>query len=171
MTETETATASRSIGPILALFWGSILVSLVLPWSLFALFEVSAHRRTVPEAFRYLRLHFFAPGYNYFLVGVLSAGPFVVCAVFLLLHLGWHKRMPPAQYSRRLAGVLGSLILMFGVNFWTHLSALMYPDAQGALAYFFLPYIQLVLLPLGYGMGRLVLAFIHIIRGSDDEPA
>ena len=97
------------------------------------LFEVSAHRRTILEAFRYLSLHFFAPGYQYFLVGVLSAGPFVICAVFLLLHLGWNDRLQPAQFSRRLAGVLGSLILMFGVSFWTHLSALMHPDAQGAL--------------------------------------
>jgi hypothetical protein len=168
---TETATASRSAGPILALFWGSILVSLALPWALYALFEVSAHRRTVAEAVKYLSLHFFAPGYHYFLVGVLSAAPFVVCALFLLFHLGWPRRMPPAQYSRRMAGVLGGLILMFGVNFWTHLSALMYPDAQGVFAYFFLPYIQLVLLPMGYGMGRLILAFLHIVRGSEDEAA
>jgi hypothetical protein len=156
---------------ILTLFWGSILLSLALPWGLLALFEVSAHRRTMWDAFRHVSLHFFAPGYHYFLVGVLSAAPFVVCTVFLLLHLGWNDQLTPAQYSRRMAGVLGSLILMFGVNFWTHLSALLYPDIQGTLVYFFLPYIVLVLIPLGYGIGRLVMAFIILIHGGEAEPA
>jgi hypothetical protein len=161
----------RSPGLILALFWGSLVLSLALPWGLLALFEVSAHRRTIGEAFRYLSLHFFAPGYHYFLLGLLSAGPFAVCAVFLLLHLGWDNQLRPARFSRRLAGVLGSLILMFGVSFWAHLSALMHPDGQGALVYFFLPSILLVLLPLGYGLGRLVLAFIHIVSPREEEPA
>ena len=161
---------SRPIGLILSLYWGSILLSLTLPWGLLALFEVSAHRRTVAEAFRHLSLLFFAPGYHYFLIGVLSAAPFVVCAVFLLFHLGWNDHLDPAQFSRRLAGIFGSLILMFGVNFWTHLSALLYPDAQGALVYFFLPYVLLVLMPLGYGAGRLILAFATMIRRHDGEP-
>lgn len=168
MTDT---TPSRPTVLILFLFWGSILLSLTLPWGLLALFEVSAHRRTVAEAVKHLSLHFFAPGYNYYLVGLLSAAPFVVCAVFLLFHLGWNDRLEAAQYSRRMAGILGSLILMFGVNFWTHLSALLYPDAQGALVYFFLPYVLLVLIPLGYGLGRLVLAFVHLIRHGDGESA
>lgn len=168
---TENVPASRRTGLILSLFWGSIFLSLTLPWGLLALFEVSAHRRTVGEAFKHLSLHFFAPGYHYFLVGVLSAAPFVACAVFLLFHLGWNEAIDAPRFSRRLAGVLGSLILMFGVNFWTHLSALMYPDAQGALVFFFLPYVLLVLIPLGYGIGRLMLAFVTTIRRPDGEPA
>lgn len=168
---TDSGAPHRAAGLILTLFWGSIGLSLALPWALLVLFEVSAHRRTILDAFRYLHLHFFAPGYHYFLVGLLSTGPFMLCAVFLLLHLGWNDRLQPAQFSRRLAGVLGSLILMFGVSFWTHLSALMHPDAQGALVYFFLPSILFVLLPLGYGLGRLILAFIHIVRPRDEESA
>jgi hypothetical protein len=73
---------------IVLLYWGSILLSLTLPWLLLTLFEVSAHRRTLREALRHVQLHLFAPGYNYFQVGVLSAAPFVACAVFLLCHLG-----------------------------------------------------------------------------------
>lgn len=168
---TDEPSSSRPAGIILALYWGSLLFSLTLPWGLLTLFEISAHRRTAGEAFRYLTLHFFAPGYNYFLVGALSAAPFVVCAVFLLFHLGWNDRLEPAQRSRRMAGILGSLILMTGVTFWTHLSALMYPDAQGALVYFFLPYVLLVVIPLGYGVGRLILAFMTMIRRNDGEPA
>ena len=154
---------------ILSLFWGCILLSLMLPWGLLTLFEVSAHRRTLGEALRHVTLHFFAPGHHYYLVGLLSAAPFMVCAVFLLFHL--NDQVQPAQFSRRLSGVLGSLVLMFGIAFWTHLSALLYPDAQGALVYFFLPYILVVLIPLGYAMGRLFHAFLHLIRRGDGEPA
>jgi hypothetical protein len=166
---TDLPRAARSPLLVFVLFWGSILFSLTLPWVVQVLFEVSAHRRTVMEAFRHVSLHFFSPGYHYFLVGLLSAAPFTVCAVFLLFHL--NGNLEPPQFSRRLSGVVGSLVLMFGVNFWTHLSALLYPDAQGALVYFFLPYILLVLIPLGYGIGRLVLGFIHLIRRGDEELA
>ena len=156
---------------ILFLYWGSILLSLTLPWILLLLFEVSAHRRTLPEALRYVRLHMFAPGFHYFLVGVLSAAPFAVCAVFLLCHLGWNPDLDRVRYARRLAGVAGFLILMFGVSFWTHLSALMYPDAQGALVYLFLPFILLILIPLGYGAGRLAMILAGLIRHDDEESA
>lgn len=168
---TDQPPQTRPSGPILFLYWGSMLLSLALPWGLLTVFEVSAHRRTVAEAVKHLRLHFFAPGYHYFLIGLLSAAPFMVCAVFLLFHLGTNARLSPAQFSGRRAGVLGSLMLMFGVSFWTHLSALMYPDAQGALVYLFLPYVLLVLIPIGYGLGRLALAFIHLIRPGDAELA
>ena len=159
----------RSPWLVLSLFWGSILLSLMLPWGLLTLFEVSAHRRTLGEALRHVTLHFFAPGHHYYLIGLLSAAPFMACAVFLLFHL--NDQVSPAQFSRRLSGVLGSLVLMFGIAFWTHLSALLYPDAQGALVYFFLPYILVVLIPLGYAMGRLFQAFIHLIRRGDVEPS
>lgn len=152
---------------VLSLFWGSVLASLTLPWLLLMLFELSAHRRTLPEALTYLQLHFFAPGYQYFLVGLLSAAPFAVCAAFLLLHLGWNPDVPRSQYARRLAGVVGSLTLMLGTSFWTHVSALLYPDAQGALAYSFLPYILLVLIPLGYAAGRAIFAFAGLLRPGD----
>ncbi|ALA57520.1 hypothetical protein [Nitrospira moscoviensis] len=159
---------SRPATLILTLFWGSLLLSLTLPWGLLTLFEVSAHRRTMTEALKHVHLHFFAPGYQYFLVGLLSAAPFAVCAVFLLFHLGWRPLDRP-RFVRRLAGVSGSLLLMLGISFWTHLSALMYPDAQGALVYLFLPYILLVLIPLGYGIGRLIIAFIRIVRPSETD--
>lgn len=168
---TDEPSPSRPTRLILSLYWGSILMNLTLPWGLLALFEISAHRRTVGEAFRHLSLHFFAPGYHYFLVGVLSAAPFIPCGVFLLFHLGWNDRLESAQRSRRMAGILGSLLLMLGVNFWTHLSALLYPDAQSTLVYFFLPYVLLVLIPLGYGIGRAILRVAKVIRPDDGEPA
>jgi hypothetical protein len=168
---TETPTTLRPARSILSLYWGSIVLSLTLPWILLVLFEVSAHRRALHDALRHVRLHLFAPGYHYFLVGVLSAAPFAAGAIFLLFHLGWNATLEPARFSRRLAGVWGSLILMFGVSFWTHLSALMYPDAQGALVYAFLPFILLVLIPLGYGAGRLAIFLVSLIRRDEEEPA
>ena len=167
----EKPTTSRPAWLILLLYWGSMLLSLTLPWILLMLFEVSAHRRSLLEAFRHVRLHMFAPGFHYFLVGVLSAAPFAVLAVFLLWHLGWNANLEPARFARRLAGVSGSLFLMFGVSFWTHLSALMYPDAQGALVYLFLPFILLVLIPLGYGAGRLAMYLVGLIRRNEEDPA
>lgn len=167
----DKASGLHPTGLIAGLFWGSVLLSLTLPWGLLALFEVSAHRRTIQETAKYLHLHFFAPGYHYFLVGLLSAAPFAACAVFLLFHLGWDPALDRHLFARRLAGVVGSLTLMVGVSFWTHLSALMYPDAQGPLAHLFLPSILLVLIPLGYGAGRLLFAFVRLLRpGHEEEP-
>jgi hypothetical protein len=97
-----------------------------------------------------------------------SAAPFALCAVFLLLHLGWDPTLEHRRYARRLAGVVGSLTLMLGTSFWTHVSALLYPDAQAALAYSFLPYILLVLIPLGYGAGRALYAFARLLRPSEE---
>jgi hypothetical protein len=44
---------------------------------------------------------------------------------------------------------------MLAVAGWTHVDVLIHPDAQGALAYFFLPIVLLFLLPVGYGICRL----------------
>lgn len=140
----------------LILYWGTVLLSLTLPWLILLLFEVSAHHRTWREALRYLSLHFFAPGYNFFLIGVLNAAPFLACAVLFLLHLGTTPADNPVLFSRRLRGVLGALVLMFGVSFWAHVTAVVQPDAQGALAFLFLPFILAVIMPLGYATGRLL---------------
>ena len=43
-----------------------------------------------------------------------------------------------------------------GLSAWAHLATILYPDAQGALVYLFLPIYLLVLIPLGYGCGRLI---------------
>ena len=161
--------APRSPWLILSLFWGSILFSLMLPWGLLTLFEVSAHRRSVAEALRRVRLHFFAPGHHYYLIGLLSAAPFMVCAVFLLFHL--NDQVQPALFSRRLSGVLGGLVLMFGIAFWTHLSALLYPDAQGALALLLPPLYPCGPDPSGICHGPPFQAFIHLIRRGDGELA
>jgi hypothetical protein len=48
---------------------------------------------------------------------------------------------------------------------WIHIDVLIHPDAQGALAYFYLPILLLTILPFGYGLGR-ALAKIFLPRLS-----
>lgn len=156
---------AKQVRATLALYWGTILLSLMFPWLLLLFFEVSAHRRSFAEGLRYVHLHFFAPGYNFFLIGVLNAAPFALFAVFVLFHLG-----PAAGrdqlFRRRRAGIVGSLTLAFGVSFWTHVTTLAYPDAQGAFAYFMLPVILVVLLPMGYAAGRVLPWLRDRFRGA-----
>lgn len=49
------------------------------------------------------------------------------------------------------------------MSLWAQIGAVMDPDAQGALTYFFLPMYLLGLIPLGYAGGRLTghLVFRH----------
>lgn len=138
----------------LALYWGSILFGLTAPWLSNIAVDMAKHHQSVGQAFHQLRLHLFAPGYNLFLVALLNAVPFVLFAVFTLLHLGL---LPPGQCRlarRRAAGVLTTLLLGIGLSAWTQVMTLWHPDAQSALAYFFLPFVLSALMPVGYALGR-----------------
>ncbi|MDP9132143.1 MAG: hypothetical protein M3M98_03290, partial [Nitrospirota bacterium] len=100
-------------------------------------------------------LHLFAPGYNLFLVGILTGVPFIVLALVILLHLGTASVHTPLIAHRRMLGLVCASFTMLAVAGWTHVDVLIHPDAQGALAYFFLPIVLLLLLPVGYAVGRL----------------
>jgi hypothetical protein len=50
--------------------------------------------------------------------------------------------------------VLVTVIGLMGFSMWTHVTTLWYPDAQAALAYLFLPFLLLVLMPVCYAFGR-----------------
>lgn len=139
-----------------ALYWGCIVFGLTLPWIVTIAHDASQHHGAWADAFQEFRLHLFAPGYNLFLVGVLNAAPFVLLAIFILLHLGTAAQQEPVIVSRRLAGVTGALVIAVGLSAWAHIGTILHPDAQGALVYFFLPIYLLGLIPLGYACGRLV---------------
>jgi hypothetical protein len=62
--------------------------------------------------------------------------------------------------NRRLAGAAGALLVAVGLSTWVHVEVLIHPDAQGALAYFFLPIYLLGLIPIGYALGRLAGRFL-----------
>jgi hypothetical protein len=69
-------------------FWGAVIGGLLLPWGIMLAVEVVVHQVPVARAWRSFTLHLFAPGYNFFLIGLLTAAPFVILAVLMLLHLG-----------------------------------------------------------------------------------
>lgn len=100
-------------------------------------------------------LHLFAPGYNLFLVGLLTAVPFIALALTILLHLGKAPIVPAHIPRQRAYGIACASVVMVALATWTHIEVLVHPDAQGALAYFFLPVWLLCALPVGYALGRL----------------
>lgn len=137
-------------------YWGCIVFGLTLPGVVTVAHDAYRRHGAWAEAIQDFRLHLFAPGYNFFLIGVLNALPFVLLAVFILFHLGTAAKQEPVIISRRLLGVAGAVAVAVGLSAWAHIGTTLYPDAQGALVYFFLPIYLLGLIPLGYAAGRLV---------------
>ena len=135
-------------------FWVSLLGGLLLPWAIMLTVETWVRDIPFARAWRSFTLHLFAPGYNFFLVGVLTAIPFVILAGVILLHLGTAPVQQSLIAHRRAFGLFSAGLAMVLVAAWTHIEVLIHPDAQGALAYFYLPILLLALLPLGYGLGR-----------------
>ena len=138
------------------LYWGCIVFGLTLPGIVMIVHDAVRRHGAWAGAWQDFRLHLFAPGYNFFLIGILNALPFVLLAVFILLHLGTAAAKEPVIVSRRQAGVAGALIAAVGLSAWVHIAVVVHPDAQGALAYFFLPIYLMGLIPMGYGCGWLI---------------
>ena len=153
---TATPNQTRLTRLTVGLFWSAVVAGLAIPGLISVGHEIAVREVSLVAAWQDLRLHFFAPGYNLFLVAVLNAIPFVALAVFLLFHLGTALERGHGVVSRRIAGVLGAWLTAFGLSLWMHLSLTLHPDAQGAIALFFLPLYVLLLMPVGYGAGRLV---------------
>jgi hypothetical protein len=140
----------------MTLFWGCVVFGLTLHGVVMITHDAYRRHGAWAEAWQDFRLHLFAPGFNFFLIGVLNALPFVLLAIFILFHLGMAAKQEPVLVSRRLAGVAGALMIAVGLSAWAHIGTILHPDAQGALVYFFLPIYLLGLIPLGYAAGRLV---------------
>jgi hypothetical protein len=144
----------------LIVYWGCILLGFALPLSATIGIDLVKHHQSFGQAFQQLRLHLFAPGYNLFLIAAMNALPFVLFAVFTLLHLGLAPLEDQPLAAWRRLGILVAALGLVGLSTWTHVMTLWYPDAQGALAYFFLPFWQIILMPLSYTVGRLVGAWL-----------
>lgn len=138
-----------------ALYWGCVVFGLTLHGIVMIAHDAYRRHGAWAEAIQDFRLHLFAPGYNLFLISVLNALPFVLLAVFILFHLGTAAKQEPAIISRRLFGVAGAVAVAVGLSAWAHIGTTLYPDAQGALVYLFLPIYLMGLIPLGYAVGRL----------------
>jgi HEAT repeats len=138
----------------LLIYWGCILLGLGIPWLATVAVDVLKHGQSLDQAWHQLRLHLFAPGYNLFLIGLMNAAPFLLFAVFALFHLGLAPPQDRRVCGRRGAGLLVTALGLVGLCAWTHVMTLWFPDAQGALAYFFLPFVLLGFMPVGYAVGR-----------------
>ena len=134
--------------------WVSLFGGLLLPWAIMLTVETLVRGVPFPRAWRSFTLHLFAPGYNFFLVGVLTALPFVILALLILFHLGIASAHHALIAYRRALGLFSAGSSMALIAGWIHVEVLIHPDAQGALAYFYLPVLLLAILPLGYGLGR-----------------
>jgi hypothetical protein len=152
---TTIATGKNLTRLTVALYLDCIAYGLALPGIVMIAHDAYRRHGGFLEAWQDFRLHLFAPGYNFFLIGILNALPFVLLAVFILLHLGTAATKEPVIVSRRLAGVAGALLMAVGLSAWVQIAVVVHPDAQGALAYFFLPIYLMGLIPMGYAVGRL----------------
>jgi hypothetical protein len=139
----------------LTIYWGCILFGPTGPWMAYILVETVKHDQSLSQAFHQLRLYLFAPGYNLFLIAALNAVPFLLFSVFVLFHLGLIPTGQCQLARRRAAGILTAAAVGIGLSGWTHVSTLLCPHAQSALAYVFLPFV-LIAFPLSYGVGRLL---------------
>ena len=166
---TDSAPARRLTTFTLIVYWGCILLGLTLPLLATVGVDLVKHQQSLGQAFHQLRLHLFAPGYNLFLIAVMNALPFILFAVFALFHLGLAPSEDQRLAGRRKAGVLLATLGLLGLAAWTHVMTLWYPDAQGALAYVFLPFAQVIVVPVSYAAGRLLGRIL--IRDKDAEKA
>ena len=138
----------------LVLYWACVLSGLAIPLIATIAVDIAKHDQSFAGAVRQLRLHLFAPGYNLFVIALINAVPFLIFAVFLLFHLGLSPMDDRTLRGRRTAGVLLTMIGLVVFSLWTHVTTLWQADAQAALAYLFLPFLLLVLMPLCYAFGR-----------------
>lgn len=136
----------------LLVYWGCILFGMAIPAMSSVAVDTLKHGQSIGQAVHQWRIHLFAPGYNLFLIAMLNAIPFILLAVFTLLHLGW-ARPDRTSLARRMSGVAVAAGTTVGLSLWTHVVTLWHPDAQGALAYVFLPFILAMVIPLAYLAG------------------
>ncbi len=137
-------------------YWIAIVLGPLVPWATLILTDVAVRHVPLTQALHDFRAHLFAPGYNLFLIGMLDAVPFIAFALLTLCHLGMSSLEDSVQTCRRVTGIAGAGLAITVVSIWIHVTILLHPDAQGAIAYFFLPVVLLILLPVGYAGGRLI---------------
>jgi hypothetical protein len=144
----------------LGVYWTCLVIGLAIPWLATIVVDMLKHDQSLSQATHQLRLHLFAPGYNLYLVALFNAVPFVLFAVFTLFHMGRAPLHDRWLVGRRGAGILMAAIALVMVSAWTHAMTLWHPDAQGAIAYLFLPFVLLAVAPVAYAVGRVLATFI-----------
>ena len=103
--------------------------------------------------------HLFEPGYNEFLLALITAAPFLAIAIFALFHLS------AEQVNRgRWAGVVGAALTI-----WVLVAVRVSPASTASIGYIFLPFEVLIVMPIGYIGGRLAKYTHSQLRGRVPE--
>jgi hypothetical protein len=93
--------------------------------------------------------HLFEPGYNEFLLTMITAVPFLALAVFAVFHTTTENA------SARVAGIAGALALGGALLIWTQVSIRTSRSSTAAIGYLFIPFGVALVMPFGYLAGRL----------------
>lgn len=95
--------------------------------------------------------HLFEPGYNEFLLALITALPFVAAGVFVLFHLA-AEPIPRG----RLSGVAGALCAGAALSLGGLIAIRMSRSSTASIGYIFVPIEVLFVMPFGYIAGRLI---------------
>ena len=97
-------------------FWASSAGGLLLPWAIMLAIDISVHHLPFARAWRSFTLHLFAPGYNFFLIGILLFSGSLYAMTLLNINgqvgLGGLGILTPIG---GLFFILGWLMLLWGV--------------------------------------------------------
>jgi hypothetical protein len=149
---TETRQSGSQDGFAVTLFWGSVLVGLMLP----ALSMWLAKRRSLAEVFNEYWHSFTGAEPGLAIMTALHAAPFVAFGVFCLLHLGRIPAQDASLASRRLTGALVAALLMIAVSLWGNTSIFASRSSTAPIGFLFVPFYVLFASALGYGVGRFI---------------
>jgi len=135
---------------VIILFWLTIALGFVVS-PIVAIGAETAKGTPLATALSQWIGHLFEPGYNEFLLALITALPFLVAAVFFLFHL--HAEEIPRG---RWAGVAGALCAGSAMSLWGLVAIRMSRSSTAAIGYIFLPVEVLFVMPAGYIIGRLI---------------
>lgn len=97
------------------LFWTSAITGIVLPW---VVFIMTQGNQSQVRLWREL----WGPQPGLLRAGVVNAGPFLVYAVFALIHLGKVAPLGAATAYRRLIAVMVAGCVMTAVSLWINIA-------------------------------------------------
>lgn len=135
---------------VVVMFWLTVAFGFAVS-PVVAVGTSAAKGAPIPSAIDELIGHLFEPGYNEFLIALITALPFLAAAVFLLFHLST-EQVPLA----RLSGVAGSLCAGAGLTLWVLIEIRTSRSSTASIGFFFLPFEVLFAMLIGYGAGRRV---------------
>ncbi len=151
---TTSSDAPRIRGLTLVLYWFSITLGFLLPWVMQIAVDVWHRQQSVAAFFDGLYLRVFGPESGQLWLSLLSAAPFVIYAVFALLHLGTAPRRGADVTRRRRLALMLALATMIAVSVWGHYAILTARGSTAGVGFLFLPFYVGFAMAVGYGAGR-----------------